>query len=61
MDRSKPYPSFWHAVLLCVTFVGVQVALGILLAILDAILKLGLSRHPAVIGVVNLCSFACVL
>ena len=61
MDRSKPYPGFWHAVLLCVVFVGAQMAIGIVLAILDAILNLKLARHPGAVGLINLCAFAAVL
>ena len=61
MNRSKAYPGFWHAVLLCVTFVMLQVCLLMPFGILDAIFKLHLGSHPAVLGVVNLIACALVL
>ena len=59
MNRSKPYPGFWHAVLLCVTFVALQLVFVIPFAIFDAVFKTRLVAHPAVLGIVNL--LACAL
>ncbi len=58
MNGSKAYPGFWHAVLLCVTFIALQMVFVIPFAILDAAFKLRLVTHPAVLGVVNLSSCA---
>jgi uncharacterized protein len=54
MNLKKDYPGFWHAVLLCGTFVAVQIFLTIPFAIVDVIFKRHLVSHPAMIGVVNL-------
>ena len=61
MNRSKEYPGFWHAVLLCGTFVALQLALIIPFAILDAAFKTRLVSHPAVLGVINLSACALVV
>jgi membrane protease YdiL (CAAX protease family) len=61
MNRSKDYPGFWHAVLLCVIFIALQVVLIIPLWILDAVFKTRLVSHPAVLGVINLSACALVL
>ena len=61
MNRSKEYPGFWHAVLLCVTFVGLQMVFVVPFAILDAVFKTRLVAHPAVLGVVNLSACALVM
>jgi len=58
MNRSKEYPGFWHAVLLCVIFVALQLVLIIPVAILDAVFKTRLVAHPAVLGVINLSACA---
>ena len=57
----KAYPGFWQAVLLCFAFVILQTCLIIPFAILDAVFKLHLVTHPAVLGVVNLVACALVL
>ena len=59
MNRSKDYPGFWHAVLLCVIFIALQLVLVIPVAISDAVFKTRLVAHPAVLGIVNL--LACAL
>jgi len=61
MSQSNEYPGFWHAVLLCVTFITLQLLLIIPFAILDSVFKLGLVTHPAVLGVINLSACALVL
>ena len=61
MNRSKEYPGFWHAVLLCVTFVALQLVFVIPFAILDAVFKTRLVAHPAVLGVINLSACALVV
>jgi len=61
MNRSKEYPGFWHAVLLCVTFVALQMVFIIPFAIVDAVFKLRLIWHPAVLGTVNLSACALVV
>lgn len=61
LNRSKLYPGFWHAVLLCVTFVAVQVAFLVVLAVVEAVFKVHLSTHPAVMGAVNLIACAMVM
>jgi uncharacterized protein len=61
MNRSKEYPGFWHAVLLCVTFIALQLVFVIPFAILDAVFKLRLVAHPAVLGVINLSACALVV
>jgi len=61
MSRSNEYPGFWHAVLLCVVFVTLQLLLIIPFAVLDGVFKLGLVTHPAVLGVINLGACALVL
>ena len=61
MNRSKEYPGFWHAVLLCVTFVALQMVFIIPFAILDAVFKTRLVAHPAVLGVINLSACALVV
>jgi membrane protease YdiL (CAAX protease family) len=58
MNRSKDYPGFWQAVLLCVIFVVLQLVLIIPVAILDAAFKTRLVAHPAVLGVINLSAAA---
>ena len=50
MNRSKDYPGFWHAVLLCVIFIALQLVLVIPVAISDAVFKTRLVAHPAVLG-----------
>jgi len=59
MNPRKDYPGFWHAVLLCVTFVGLQAGVMIPFAVLGSVLKTNLVEHPAVLGVINL--IACVV
>src|SRR6185369_284142 len=54
MNRSKDYPGFWHAVLLCVTFIALQMLLVIPFAVLDAVFKVHLVTHPAVLAFVNI-------
>ena len=61
MNRTKEYPGFWHAVLLCVMFVALQMIFLVPFGILDAILKLRTATHPAVLGFVNLSACALVL
>jgi len=61
MNQNKDYPGFWHAALLCVTFVTLQMCLIMPFGILDAIFKLRLVSHPAVLGVVNLIACASVM
>src|SRR6266516_2917045 len=61
MNRSKEYPGFWHAVLLCVTFVALQLVFVIPFAIFDAVFKTRLVAHPAVLGVINLSACALVV
>jgi len=61
MNRSKEYPGFWHAVLLCVVFVTLQVCFILPFGILDAVFKLHLVSHPAVLGAVNLSACATVM
>ena len=61
MNRSAEYPGFWHAVLLCVIFIALQLILIIPIAILDTIFKTRLFAHPAVLGVVNLGACALVM
>jgi phosphatidylglycerol---prolipoprotein diacylglyceryl transferase len=59
MNQRHDYPGFWQAVLLCVTFVGLQIVLTMPFGILDAVVHVQLASHPAVVGVVNL--MACTL
>lgn len=54
MNQSKVYPGFWHSVLLCVIFLSVQMVAMMPLGVLDAVFKLKLSTHPALLGVANL-------
>lgn len=54
MNHNKVYPGFWHAVLLCVIFVTVQMMLMTPFSVLDMVFKLKLSTHPAVLGTINL-------
>jgi membrane protease YdiL (CAAX protease family) len=61
MNRSKDYPGFWHAVLLCVILVALQLLLSIPFWILDAFFKTRLVAHPAVLGVINLIACALVV
>src|SRR3989442_4344703 len=61
MNRSKDYPGFWHAVLLCVIFIALQLVLIIPVAIFDAVFKTRLVAHPAVLGLVNLIACALVV
>jgi hypothetical protein len=61
MTQTRPYPGFWHAVLLCVIFVAVQMTTMVPAGILDAIFHLNLSTHPVVLGFANLCGFVVVL
>lgn len=61
MRSSQPYPGFWHAVLLCVAFVALQLVFMVPIAVLDAVFKLRLATHPAVVGVINLAACAIVM
>ena len=58
MNPRKDYPGFWHAVLLCVVVLAFQTGLVIPFLVIDLILKSRLVSHPAVLGVVNIFSFA---
>lgn len=61
IKQRREYPGFWHAVLLCVTFVALQMLLTVPFVILDAVFKLHLATHPVAVGVVNLIACALVL
>jgi membrane protease YdiL (CAAX protease family) len=61
VDRTKQYPGFWHAVLLCALFVGLQLTFMTPVGILDMAIKSRLSAHPAVLGIVNLVACAGVM
>src|SRR6266545_4144170 len=61
MNQRREYPGFWHAVLLCVTFVALQMFLTVPFVIVDALFKLRLATHPVAVGVVNLIACALVL
>lgn len=54
MNHNKVYPGFWHAVLLCVIFVTVQMVVMTPFSVLDVVFKLKLSTHPALLGMINL-------
>lgn len=54
MNQSKLYPGFWHAVLLCVIFVTVQMVVMTPFSVLDLVFKWKLSTHAALLGTVNL-------
>lgn len=54
MNHNKVYPGFWHAVLLCVIFVTVQMVVMTPFSVLDMVFKLKLSTHPALLGMINL-------
>ncbi len=60
-NPKNDYPGFWHAVLLCGSFVALQMGLMMPFGILDAIFKTHLASHPAVLGVVNLTACAVVM
>lgn len=61
LNSTDLYPGFWHAVLLCVLFVALQLALITPIAIVDLTCESKLAAHPAVLGVVNLLDCALVL
>lgn len=61
LNRSNVYPGFWHAVLLCVTFVAVQVVFLVAFTVIEAFLRIELATHPAVMGAVNLIACATVM
>jgi hypothetical protein len=61
MDRSKQYPGFWHAVLLCVTFVALQMFLITPFEVLDVVFKVHLVSNPTVLGAINLSACAVVM
>ena len=61
MNGTRDYPGFWHATLLCVMFVAFQMFFAVPFAILDVVLKLELTRHPGVLGGINLFAFAAVM
>jgi membrane protease YdiL (CAAX protease family) len=56
MNPKKEYPGFWHAVLLCVAFLGLQTVLIVPFVVLDMVLKWDIVGHPAVLGCVNILS-----
>ncbi len=60
MER-KPYPGFWHAVLLCVLFQVWSVVFAVPMAVLDVVLKTGWSTHPGFAAVVNTLACAATL
>jgi membrane protease YdiL (CAAX protease family) len=58
MDRSKPYPGFWHAALLCAIFIGTQSVLTTPVFVLDLALKSSFVTHPLVLAAVSLGAWA---
>ena len=61
ISQSKAYPGFWHAVLLCVLFVSLQMGFSVPLVVLDALLKIRLVTDPSAVAVVNLVSCTVVM
>jgi uncharacterized protein len=57
----KAYPGFWNAVLLCVTFVVLQILLTVPFGVLDAIRHRNLLSNPVVFGMVNILACSLVL
>lgn len=56
---NKEYPGFWHAVLLCVTFIALQMVFITPFAVLQVVFKHPrLISHPAVLGAVNVSACA---
>ena len=55
---NREYPGFWHAVLLCLTFIALQMVFIIPFAVLDVVFKHHLISHPAVLGAVNVSACA---
>lgn len=60
MNR-RSYPGFWQAVLLCVLFLVFSISFAVPVAVLDAVLKTGWSRHPAFAAAANTLSCALTL
>jgi membrane protease YdiL (CAAX protease family) len=58
MKRPTLYPGFWHAVLLCVTLISLEILFVIPCVILGFILNLDLVSHPATLGITNLVACA---
>src|SRR5262245_44551238 len=61
MSEKIDYPGFWQAVLLCLVFIGAQIAVALPVGVADVVLKKHFASDPLTLAFANTLAFAAVI